>query len=225
MPKILLIEDDSDLAGMVDSWLTNLHYTIERAGTCKEAKERLAFYEYDLILLDWELPDGSGVSILKEHRNRGQMTPVLMLTGKRDIENKEEGLDAGADDYLTKPFHMKELSARVRALLRRHSGQTSNTLKVKDLELDPVNYKVTKEGKEIRLQKREFSVLEFLMRNQDQVFSPEALLDRVWIADSEASTDALRQCIKRLRKKIDSPGEESIIRNIHGVGYKMDSSS
>jgi DNA-binding response OmpR family regulator len=144
-----------------------------------------------------------------------------MLTGRGSISDKEAGLDSGADDYLTKPFNMKELSARIRAMLRRSTSQPSNVLTTGDLVVDPGKYKVLRKGVEIQLLPREFALLEFFMRHPDEVFSAEALLQRVWHSESEATSDALRTCIKRLRQKIDNSDEDSVIQTIPRVGYRL----
>lgn len=217
------MEDDVGLSKMVRDWLTFEHHMVETANNGRDGLEKLQVYEYDLVILDWELPEVTGVEILRQIRGRGSNMPVLMLTGKSSVNDKEEGLDAGADDYLTKPFHMKELSARVRSCLRRAGGNVANVLKVKDVELDPASFRVTRGGKEIQLLPKEFAMLEFLMRHVNQVFSAEALLSRVWASESEATVDAVSTCIKRLRKKIDQPDTDSFIRTVHGVGYKVES--
>ncbi|MCC6977747.1 MAG: response regulator transcription factor, partial [Candidatus Melainabacteria bacterium] len=131
------------------------------------------------------------------------------------------GLDSGADDYLTKPFHMKELSARVRAVLRRPGNYVGDKLSSGALELDPGNHCVKVDGNEVSLLPKEFALLEFLMRHPDQVFSADALLNRVWASASDSSIDALTTCVKRLRKKIDKDGQPSYIKTVHGVGYKL----
>lgn len=222
MAKVLIAEDDRDLCNMVVEWLQFEHYTVEAVNDGRSAMEKLQFYQYDIVVLDWEMPQMSGVEVCKKFRSEGGTSPIIMLTGKKLIVEKEEGLDSGADDYLTKPFHMKELSARMRALLRRPSALTSNVLKCRDLSLDPGSFRVTKGGADVQLLPREFALLEFLLRHPGQVFSAEALLDRVWKSDSDASPDALRTCLKRLRKKIDDPEAESVIRTVHGVGYKLE---
>lgn len=224
MPKILIVEDDPGLQKTVRDWLTFEHHMVETASNGRDGLEKIQVYEYDLVILDWELPEMTGVEILREIRRRGSSMPVLMLTGKSSVNDKEEGLDAGADDYLTKPFHMKELSARVRSVLRRAGGNVANTLKVQDVELDPAGFRATRAGREIQLLPKEFALLEFLMRHANQVFSAEALLSRVWASESEVSVDAISTCVKRLRKKLDEPGsKDSFIRTVHGVGYKVES--
>lgn len=221
MAKLLIVEDDTELCGMIEDWLSHEHYQVEVTHNGREAQERLTFYQYDLILLDLELPGMTGLEICKAFRAQGGKTPILMLTGRKSIDDKEAGLDSGADDYLTKPFHMKELSARVRAILRRSTGQTTNVLKAGPVELDPISFRVTRNGEDIHLQKKEFALLEFLMRNPNRVFSADALLERVWASESDATGEAIRTCMKRLRQKIDEPEKESIIRTVHGVGYKL----
>lgn len=143
-----------------------------------------------------------------------------MLTGHGSVADKENSFDSGADDYLTKPFHVRELSARVRALLRRPTQLNSNVLKVDKIALDPSSFLVTREGKSIVLSKLEFAVLEFFMRHPNEVFSPDALLERVWPLDSERSPEGVRTLIKKLRAKIDY-SVVSLIQNVHGRGYKL----
>jgi DNA-binding response OmpR family regulator len=171
------------------------------------------------------LPGMTGTAILKDFRSRGGASPVLMLTAKSSIEEKETGLDAGADDYLTKPFDARELLARIRALLRRPQAvSAAKEMHVGNLALDAKSARVYKDGQELKLLPKEFSLLELFMRYPDQVFSSEALLERVWSADSAASFDTVRTYIKTLRKKIDDPGaDSSLIRTVHGVGYCLDS--
>lgn len=224
MPKVIVIEDDAGLNRMIREWLVfSERHTVEYAENGSDGLDKLLCSDFDAIVLDWEMPGKSGIEVLREYRSSGGKAPVLMLTGKGGIVDKEAGFDAGADDYLTKPFHMKELSARLRALIRRAGGTVSNVLQLRDISLDPGAFKVTREGKEIQLLPREFALLEFLMRHPDQVFSADTLLNRVWSSDSEATVDAITTCIKRIRKKMDVEGQPSIIKTVHGVGYKMES--
>lgn len=221
MSKILIVEDDVDVRGMVVDWLKHESHLVEAAGTVSDAKGFLSTYEFDLIILDIELPDGSGFDICKSFRARGGTTPILMLTGRDAVADKETGLDAGADDYLTKPFHMRELSARVRALFRRPQSYNDSALERGPIRLDPRTFEVTISGASVKLLPREFALLEFFMRHPNQVFSAESLLDRVWSSDKDAGTETVRQCVKRLRRKIDKDECGSLIQNIHGVGYKL----
>jgi DNA-binding response OmpR family regulator len=223
MAKILLVEDDVDLAKTVEEWLNFEHHTIEAVFNGTDAIERLKMCAYDAIILDWNLPDISGLDICQRFRNQLGVTPIIMLTAKSAISDRETGLDAGADDYLTKPFAMKELSARLRALLRRPHAILTSVLKAKDVELDAAKHMVMRSGKSIDLLPKEFALLEFLMRHPDHVFSGDELLRRVWHADSDATAEAIRTCLKRLRKKLGETEDNSIIETIYGVGYKLKS--
>ena len=225
MSKILLVEDELDLSNQIRDWLTREHYLVETQENGEMAYHQLRVSKYDLIILDWQLPGMSGLDICKQYRSTGGKSPVLMLTARSAIDDREKGLDAGADDYLCKPFHLKELSARVRALIRRSSTTTTasgGVLHLKDISLDPSARRVTKGGADIKLEPKEFSLLEFLMRNRNIVFSADALLDRVWESDTSVSPDSIRTYIKALRKKLDNSGETSIITTVHGLGYRLE---
>lgn len=221
MAKILVVEDDVELSTIICDELKLRHHVSEVAHDGTEAYEKLRFYKYDLIILDWALPGMSGVEICKAFRDSGGKTPLLMLTGKNLSKEKELGLDSGADDYLTKPFDMAELAARVRALLRRPAGYTSNAMQAGNIELDAAAFRVTRDGAEVKLQPKEFALLEFLMRHRNQFFTSEQLLDRVWKSESDATAESLRTCVKRLREKIDTDGEPSIIENVRRMGYRV----
>ena len=222
MPKILVVEDDAGLNRMIREWLTFERNDVDYAENGTDGLEKLQSYEYDCIVMDWELPGISGIEIVQKFRAMGRPTPVLMLTGKSTINDKEQGFDAGADDYLTKPFHMKELSARIRALMRRASVNVSTVVEVRGIRLDTASFRVNRGNEDIQLLPKEFALLEFLMRHADQVFSAESLLSRVWSSDSDATIDAITTCIKRIRKKLDRKDEPSVIKTVHGVGYKFD---
>lgn len=221
MAKILLIEDDKQLTQMIVAWLSTESHLIEVLHDGLDGLDNLRASNYDLVVLDWELPRMSGVDILATFRDEGGSTPVLMLTGRRTIDDKATGLDRGADDYLTKPFHMKEFSARVRALLRRPVPFQANCLRVGNLTLEPGKHRVTKNGADIHLLPKEFALLEFFMRHPGDVFSPEALLQRVWHSETEATVEAIRTCIKRLRQKLDLGDKESVIETIARIGYRL----
>lgn len=223
MPKVLLVEDDSDLAEMVASWLESERYTVETASDGLYAIDLLKLSSFDVVVLDWDLPGCSGIEILKSYRASGGASPVIMLTGKSEVTDKEIGLDHGADDYLTKPFSVRELGARVRAVLRRPAALNSSSLHVGSVQLDTARYRVLVAGAEVHLQPRDFALLEFLMRHPDEVFSADALITRVWSSDSDASPEGLRTAIKRIRKKIDGEGDESksMIETITKVGYRL----
>lgn len=221
MAKILIVEDDANLADTVAQYLTGEHHLVEVTHGGDDAQHLMRISTFEVVILDLGLPDKNGLEVLKEYRGAGGTARVLILTGKGKIDEKEQGFDAGADDYLTKPFHVKELAARVRALLRRPAEMQQDVLQVAGLELNTKNYKVTNQGNELQLTPREFSLLEFLMRYPNQVFNAETLLARVWQSDSEASPDTIKVYINRLRTKLggDSPAS---IKTVFGVGYKLE---
>jgi OmpR-family two-component system manganese-sensing response regulator len=223
MPQILFVEDDKDLSAVVNEWLTADGYTVEMAHDGLTGWEFLRQYNYDVVILDWNLPGLSGPEMCNRYRAAGGVAPVIMLTAKSQITEKMEGFDSGVDDYLTKPFNLKELSARLRALLRRPQAVVTNVISNGYLELDVVKRRVTKSGVEVHLLPRDFELLEFLMRHLDEVFSSEALLQRIWGSDAEATSDALRTSIKRLRQKLDvgDSDAQSFIENIPRVGYRL----
>lgn len=221
MAKVLIVEDDKQLSALIVDWLNGEKYATEAVYKGTDGLERLQFYKYDVVILDWELPGLSGVEVCRKFRDEGGTTPILMLTGKKEITEKAEGLDSGADDYLTKPFDVVELSARLRALLRRSGNVNKTVLTAGNLSLDPVSRKVTLNNQEVDLQPKEYSLLEFLLRHPNQPFNAEAIMDRVWTASSDAAPDTVRLHVMRLRNKIDEPGKESLIRTLHRVGYML----
>ena len=222
MPKILVVEDDIDLANRVRAWLEAERFLAEVANDGVTAWEHLEAFTYDVIVMDWELPGITGPEICRKFRAQGGCTPIIMLTGKDKIADKETGFDAGADDYLTKPFHVKELSARIKALMRRPQAVTPSILKVADIELDPVGHKVTKKGQTIVLLPKEFALLEFFIRHPGQLFSPEALLERLWHSESESTIETVYTYVKRLRAKIDTDKKNSLIKTVYGLGYRLE---
>lgn len=222
MAKVLIVEDDKQLSTLIVDFLQGEGHTAEPVYKGPQGLEHMQFYKYDVIILDWELPGGiSGPEICKQYRSKGGKTPVLMLTGKKELEEKETGLDSGADDYLTKPFQLRELAARLRALLRRPAVVTSNVLSAGDITLNPASRQVFRGDEEISMQPKEIALLEFLLRHPNTPFSSDAILDRVWPSESDAAPDTVRIQIMRLRNKIDVPGKESMIRTIHRVGYML----
>lgn len=223
MAKVLLVEDDEDLAVTISDMLQDERHTVDIIHDGLDAMEALKTRTYEVIVLDWDLPSKSGISILREFRATGGGTPVIMLTGKSEIEQKEQGLDSGADDYLTKPFHLKELAARVRSMLRRPTLTNTGALTWGKLVLEPTKFEVSRDGQQLRLLPRDFALLEFLMRHPTQIFSTQALLDNVWNYDSDATPEGLRVAVRRIRKVIDETDdlEQSLIENIARVGYRM----
>jgi len=221
MSKILLVDDDVVLAQLVVDSLEHFNYTIEHVTEGNEGYDRLRLYQYDLAILDINLPGMDGVQICRKHRDNGGLTPILMLTGRGAIEERTTGLDSGADDYLTKPFAVPELVSRVRALLRRPRAFQSEVIEKNGLRLDMTKAEVTKLGEPLKLLPKELALLTFFMRNPNRVFSASELLDSVWSSESEATEVAVSQCILRLRKKIDDESTPSKIATLKGIGYKF----
>lgn len=222
MARILVVEDSADIGKAVKDWLVAENHSVDLAVDGAEALYYLKMSEYDVVVLDWELPKVSGVDVCKQFRASGGKTPIIMLTGRREVEDRINGLDAGCDDYLNKPFASGELSARIRALLRRPAAVADSTLKVGRVVMETDKKRVFLDGKEIYLLPKEFQVLEFFMRHPGQVFNAEAIVNRVWPSDSEATPDVIKVHVSRLRKRLDSPGQDSVFRTLHGLGYKLE---
>lgn len=222
MAKILVVEDDAELAEIIADQLSGDLHTVEVVNDGKDGYDRLRHYAYNVAVLDWNLPKMTGVEICRGYRAGGGSIPILMLTGKDTITDKTTGLDAGADDYLTKPFHLDELSARVRALLRRMPAVVDPIIKISDLTLDLNSHKVARGDREISLQPREYALLEFLMQHPNEIFSQDALMERVWKSDSETSPETVRVHIAKLRSKIDEDGKPQLIKTVHRVGYVLE---
>lgn len=225
MARILIVEDDHDLAESLSQFLKDQNHITETVMTADDADFRLSTYDYDLVILDIGLPDDTGISVLKKYRTRGGKTPVIFLTGESDIAIKEEGLDSGADDYVTKPYDVRELAARVRAMLRRPREFQDNEISVGELVLDTKYVKATLRGKELDLAPIEFSLLSFFAKHPDEHFTSQTLMDRVWSSESESSTDVVRVHITRLRKKLSTDSDSKVIRTMRGLGYYLDSKS
>jgi DNA-binding response OmpR family regulator len=221
MSKVLVVDDDKVLSKMVADWLHSEKFTVDVASTGLDARALMNDFHYDAIILDWELPDISGLSVLDEYRKKGGTGLVLMLTGKDEIQHKESGFSTGADDYLTKPFHIRELVLRLQALLRRPHDVFHDHLQVNDLRLHPDTRKVFVGEREVVLLPKEFAVLEHLMRHPGQVFDADMLIERIWKSEADVQTDTVRTCIKRLRQKLDAEGKKSHIETLYGAGYRL----
>ncbi|MBX9668568.1 MAG: response regulator transcription factor [Candidatus Obscuribacterales bacterium] len=218
----MIVEDDARISDLIQDCLLSERHSVESVTLGEEAVDRLRLYHYDVIILDWQLPDIEGIEVLRRYRSKGGEVPVLMLTAKDHIRNKEEGFSAGADDYLTKPFYSSELMARVAALLRRPKALASSTVTFGHVTLDIASHSAMSDGEKLDLHPKEFAVLELFFRNPTLVFSLEMILDRVWISESDTTKESVRTCIQRLRRKIEKEGQRSLIATIYGVGYKLD---
>lgn len=221
MAKVLIIEDDPLLAETLMDWLQAKGYLAEVANDGGTGLLMLQEMGFDLAIVDWQLPVMSGPAICTSYRRQGGKCPILMLTQKSTVQDKAEGLDSGADDFLPKPFDLVELGARVRALLRRSTGLFESNLVLGQLVLDCSGSTITVHNRTVHLVPREFAVVEFLMRHPHTYFSTEKLLDHVWASSAEVGHEALRTCISRIRSKIDQPGKPSVIENSKGWGYKI----
>lgn len=224
MAKILIVDDDPELISVVTTFLKKQDFLVESAADGVSALDLLAVSQYDLIILDLLLPDIPGLDICKKLRASGNATPIIMLTGRAAIDDKEAGFNTGADDYLTKPFSLKELLVRMRAVLRRPASLISNVLRCGNIELNTDNRTLTKNGKEIILSPTEISLLELLMKHPQQFFSTDVLLARVWPSDKESTDEAVRASIKRLRRKIDdaeADENQSLIESNRRIGYRF----
>ncbi|MBX9950784.1 MAG: response regulator transcription factor [Candidatus Obscuribacterales bacterium] len=221
--SILIVEDDRELAMLTSAFLKQEGYDVDVVHSGEKVAEIISQKEYDILVLDWMLPGKEGVDIIKEYRQTGGVKGIIMVTGNRKVDDIERGIDSGADDYLTKPFSMKELSARVRALQRRPLTYKGNVIQIDDVSVDVKAHVVKRGDEEIHLFPREFALLKFLMSNPGVVFSPENLLNYVWEAESDATPDSIRTNIRRIRQKIAKDGEPCILVNVHGVGYKVES--
>lgn len=222
LSKILLVDDETDLLDVLKITLEAKGHTVQCASNGYDALHYLRVYQYDLIILDWMMPQMTGVEVLRQFRTdlRGK-TPVLMLTAKSSLDDKELGLDAGSDDYLTKPFDNRELLARVRALLRRPQSLCPTVLKAGSLELDPIQCQIKKNGELLNVRPKVYSLLEFFMRHPRQMFEPQQIIDRVWADDSAATVETLRTHIKLLRKSVGFTKSSSMLESHRNLGYRF----
>lgn len=222
--KILIIEDDKKIAGFIKKGLEEEHYVIEVNHNGEQGAYQALVGDFDLLILDLMLPGMDGIQVSRFLRDKKNTTPILMLTARNQLEDKVEGLNAGADDYLTKPFEFEELLARVRALLRRQQKYKSENLVIADLELNPSRQKVTRAGKSITLTSKEYALLEYLMRNQGRTVSKTHIMNHVWEVNYETFTNTVDVYIHHLRQKIDAPFKKKLIHTVRGTGYRMEDS-
>jgi DNA-binding response OmpR family regulator len=221
--RILIVEDEEKLAQSLKKGLEKEGFAVDYImdGEAGERRIIVSHKDYDLIILDLMLPGKDGFEICRDVREQQITTPILVLTARDATEDKVNALDAGADDYLVKPFSFEELMARVRALLRRPEQALPNELVVKDLHLDTTTRKVTRKGREISLTLKEFNLLEYLMRHADQVLTREQILDHLWDFAFDSFSNVVDVHVKNLRKKIDGNHHEKLLETIRGVGYRI----
>ena len=219
--RILVVEDEKKVASFIKRGLEEEKYEVVTANDGEEGLKLALEKGFDLIVLDWMLPKKDGLSVLKELRERKNVTPVLMLTAKDSVEDIVAGLDSGSDDYLTKPFAFAELTARVRALVRRSEQDRGAEIRFSDLRLDPVSHKVWRNDKEIDLTEKEYGLLEYFMRNQDQVVTRTMIAEHVWDYSFDTFTNIIDVYVNYLRKKVDRSAEKKLIHTVRGVGYVL----
>ena len=217
--KILLAEDEVDLNNVVTRYLKKNRYSVDSVLDGEEALDYLEYSEYDLVILDIMMPKVDGFEVIKKLRDKGNHTSILMLTARDSADDKVKGLDLGADDYIVKPFDFNELLARIRAVVRRKYGNSSNKLVIGDLILDTSEKSVTRAGKQIELTGKEYEVLEYLMQSKNRILSREQIKEHVWDFDYEGDSNIIDVLIKNIRKKIDIEDGKQIIYTKRGLGY------
>lgn len=219
--RILLAEDEEDLNHIITQKLTSDGYSVDSCFDGCEAMDILSYMDYDAVILDVMMPKADGYAVLRSLRDAGKTTPVLFLTARDAVADRVKGLDCGANDYLVKPFSFKELSARLRAMLRTSFGVAGNVLSMADLTLDCASHLVTRGGKEISLSAKEYALLEYLMYNRGIVLSREKIENHIWAFDYEGGTNVVDVYISYLRKKIDDGYDVKLIHTVRGKGYVL----
>lgn len=219
--RVLLVEDDRSLADIIVSGMREQHLTVLVAGTVREGRQRAELGQFDVIVLDVMLPDGSGFDLCAWIRARGITTPILMLTARDAVDDRVSGLESGADDYLIKPFAFRELVARIRALARRRPAIAPSDYRIADLHFDVASRVVSRRGVPIRLTAKEFLLLEFFVTHADVVVDRAAITAHVWDENHDPFTNVLEVLVRRLRRKIDDDFEPRLIHTIRGAGYRF----
>lgn len=221
--RILIVEDEHKIAQALKKALEQESYSVDLSFDGDDGYAMITTEPYDLAIIDWMLPGKyDGINIIKTVRKEGIKIPILLLTAKSTISNRKNGLDSGADDYLTKPFALEELLARVRALLRRPAELKQTVLTADDLSLNTVTCVVKRAGKEISLTSKEFALLEFLLRNQGRPISKDTIINHIWDYSADILPNTVEVYIKYLRQKVDEPFKKQLIQTMRGFGYKID---
>lgn len=219
--KVLIVEDQKRLGLFLKQGLTEHSYTVSLVGSCKAARDALCETSYDVIVLDLGLPDGDGMDLLREWRQSGFNEPVLILSARNTVEDRIEGLNRGADDYLPKPFSMEELLARVRSLVRRHSTTKETVLEHRGIRLDLLNHTIHVKGDSVVVTSREFALMEVFMQNIGRILTRTLISEKVWEAHFDVDTNLLDVYMSRLRIKFDTLPDALLFRTVRGVGYQM----
>ena len=220
--RLLIIEDERDLAEALKQGLAHHGFAVDLAHDGEQGLALAKTYPYDGIVLDRMLPRLDGLEVCRQLRAGGQAVPIMMLTAKDTVADRVDGLNAGADDYLIKPFAFQELLARVRALTRRHTPARQNLLQAHDLALNLNTGEVSRRGQALALTRKEYMLLAYLLQHPGQLLSPEQILEHAWDFDAEPTAETVRTHIKNLRKKVDQGFEPKLIKTVHGMGYKLE---
>lgn len=223
--RILIVEDERKLIDILERSLRSEGYAVDGVLSAAAGLDYAKIYRYDLLILDLQLPDGTGTSLLKQIRELGQTMPVLILTARSDLESKVENFHAGADDYVVKPVAMAELTIRVQALLRRGPALQENILRAADLEVNRLTRQVRRGGKRIELSPKEYSILEYLFLHSGRTLSRSMIVEKIWDQSFEGLTNIVDVYIGHLRRKIDEGCEPKLIRTVRGLGYVLDADS
>jgi DNA-binding response OmpR family regulator len=223
MSKLLIIDDDVSLADLVKSALQTAGWQVELAHNYGDGWQLLTNFPFDMVLLDWDLPDGTGLKLCREFRSNGGTTPIIFMTGKGDIDSKLSGLDTGADDYITKPFDVREILARMQVIQRRPSHILQKELNINGAALDLKLGSLAFKNQTIKLSPTEVSILEFFFRHPDELFSGADVFARIWSSDAEVSNDTIRVHMHILRKKLAPLGLKDCIKTVRPAGYKLES--
>lgn len=219
--RILVIEDNHRLNSSLTASLVHEGYSVDSAYDGQEGQDLAELTAYDLILLDIMLHEKDGLEVCRDLRRRRVHTPILLLTARDSVDDRVQGLDYGADDYLVKPFAMRELLARLRALLRRQQPYKQGQLTIGDLALDPITHTVERDGRSLELTPKEFALLEFLMYHPNQVVTRDMIEQHIWNYDFECESNVIDVYIRRLRRKIDDPFAVKLLTTVRGVGYRL----
>ncbi len=219
--RVLVVEDERKVANFIKHGLEEERYIVEIAYDGISGLEMVMNNHFDAIVLDVMLPGKDGFTLLKEMRDSGISTPVIMLTARANVEDRVAGLDLGADDYLPKPFSFDELAARLRSILRRSSPEKSTKLRAGDLILDTVSHLAYRQGREIELTTKEYALLEYMLRNKNRILSRSTITQHVWKHNFDPESNIIDVYVKRLRSKIEQDGEKPLVQSIRGVGYRL----
>ena len=219
--RVLVVEDEHRLADRLARGLREEGFAVDTAATRAAARDLVSGADYDLVLLDLKLPDGSGLELIEKWRREGFMAPILVLTAKDLVDDKITGLKAGADDYVTKPFAFDELLARIQVLLRRRGTAPRDLLRIGDLHVDRTSRQVERAGQAIALTAKEYALLEYLALHAGHVLSRSTIAEHVWDNGYEAQSNVIDVIVSRLRRKVDGPGAERLIHTVGGVGYVL----